>query len=78
MMTDSDVPKFPGCNAEWDQIQRVTIIGPQSKSNEVFETLFKNGFRVTRSGPYTNSRMHPRVDITRFLFIAERIVDEEG
>lgn len=77
MKTDSDVPAFPGCKVQLSQIQRVTIVGPQVKSKEVFDTLFENGFRVTRSGPYTNSRMHPRVDITRFLFIAERIVDEE-
>ncbi len=78
MKSNSDVPAFPGCKVQVDQIQRVTIVGPHGKSNEVFDTLYDSGFRVTRSGPYTNSRMHPRVDITRFLFIAERIVDQEG
>lgn len=77
-MNNPDVPKFPGCKVQLDQIQRVTIVGPHAKSNEVFDALFDSGFRVVRSGPYTNTRLHPRVDITRFLFIAERIVDQEG
>lgn len=77
-MDNPDVPEFPGCMVQLERMQRVTIVGPHKKSNEVFDTLFDSGFRVTRSGPYTNTRMHPRVDITRFLIIADRIVGQEG
>lgn len=77
-MDNPDVPKFPGCKVQLDHIQRVTIVGPYEKSNEVFDILFDSGFRIVRSGPYTDKAMHPKVDMKRFLFIADRIVDQEG
>jgi hypothetical protein len=74
----NQTPKISKCKVEIETVQRVRIIGPQSESDRVFEYLFANGFRVVRSGPYTNSKMHPKVDVSRFLFVAERVIDGNG
>lgn len=53
-------------------LERVRLIGPQDKSRAVMEALARKGFRLIQSGPYTTKTMFPKVDPTRFLFIAER------
>lgn len=53
-------------------IERITLIGPMKDGQRALEWLHEQGYRTIRSGPYTNKEMHPKYDISRFLFIAER------
>jgi hypothetical protein len=55
-----------------DRVERFRVVGPAAKAGEVMDALHANGFRLLRSGPYTNKQMHPRLDMDRFLYIAER------
>jgi hypothetical protein len=54
------------------QIERITIVGKMEDSKRVMEYLYQAGYRVIRSGPYTDREMFPQVDIERFKFVAER------
>lgn len=54
------------------KFERVVLIGPIGEGQEALEYLYDRGFMITRSGPYTDKKMHPRVDVTRFLYRAER------
>lgn len=55
---------------------RISLVGPTGESKTVLEALYADGWRVTRSGPYTDEEMFPRVDMTRFLFNAERQITD--
>lgn len=57
---------------EETRVTRVRVVGPHEDSAKAFAWLAEQGFHVVRSGPYTDREMDPRVDVTRFLFIAER------
>ena len=57
---------------EAKNIERMTLVGPNSESKAVMQQLFEEGWRLIRSGPYSDREMFPAVDIDRFLFIAER------
>lgn len=54
------------------KIERIEIVGPKGDSQAALDWLYDRGFRITRSGPYTDRKMHPKADMTRFLFYAER------
>jgi len=56
-------------------IERIDVIGPMDEGETVLKALWAEGYRTIRSGPYTNRDMHPNVDMTRFLFIAEREIE---
>ena len=45
-----------------------SVVGPSVESQEVLVALHKAGARLNRSGPYTDSSMHPEVDSSRYLF----------
>jgi len=49
-----------------------TIVGPMHLADDVRESLYADDWVVTRTGPYTDPAMFPRVDPTRFLIRAER------
>lgn len=54
------------------RLERIRVIVPRAEADRVLKELHEDGWRAIRSGPYTNRAMHPRADITRSLFIAER------
>lgn len=47
------------------------------ESRTVGAEMYAEGFRLTRSGPYTDEKMHPDVDVTRFMFVAEKVLESE-
>lgn len=53
-------------------IERIRLVGPNDKSREVMDALARKGYHLIKSGPYTTKTMFPKVDPTRFLFVAER------
>ena len=55
-------------------IERVEIVDRMSLRAATFDRLFKDGFRVTHSGPYTTKAMFPIVDPDWFMLTAERVV----
>jgi hypothetical protein len=55
-------------------VEGLTLVGPIGESEAVWNELAANGFRVTRSGPYTTPQMFPRAERKRFLIKAEREV----
>lgn len=67
-----DKPNLPKCKVTKSIIERIKVVGPYESGQQVLDELFDKGFSVVRSGPYTDRKMHPTVDMTRFLFIAER------
>lgn len=58
--------------------ERIRVIGPMDEGKSCMAQLHKEGWRLTRSGPYTNRGIFPRVDLSRFLFKAERRLREEA
>jgi hypothetical protein len=54
----------------------VTLIGKQEDAKAAMDYLHTGGFSIAQSGPFSNKEMWPKVDITRFKFIAWR--DMEG
>lgn len=57
-------------------VERVRLVGPASESDSVTASLVAARFRITQAGPYSDREMYPAVDLTRFLFIAERQIDD--
>lgn len=55
--------------------ERVTVVGPMSECQIKMMSLHDKGFRVIRSGPYTDAEMHPQVDVTRYKLVGEREVE---
>ena len=54
-------------------IERVEIVDRISLRAATFNRLFKDGFRIVRSGPYTTKAMFPEIDPGWFMVTAERI-----
>jgi hypothetical protein len=65
-----------GCKVERSTIERLKIIGPMERYRAVMDQLIQDGYRLIQSGGYSDHKMFPRYDDTRFLFIAERIIEE--
>jgi hypothetical protein len=61
-----------GCQVQRVRLERLRVIGPMENRLQVMNSLYADGFDVTQSGPYTDVELHPKVDSTHFLFIAER------
>lgn len=55
-------------------VERVEIVDRMSLRAATFDRLFKEGFRVTHSGPYTTKSMFPECDPDWFMLTAERVV----
>ena len=55
-----------------ETFERIRVVGPIEESKQVLAELQSEGWHVTHVGPYTDRNMHPMVDVTQFLFIAER------
>lgn len=68
--------ELPGFAISRETLEQVTIIGPQSKRKELFRFLDEGSFRVVRSGPYTDRKMFPRVDLTRVMIVAVRSAED--
>jgi len=60
------------CETSRELIERRNFVGPMSESGRIMAALHADNWRIIRSGPYTDRAMFPDVDITRFLFLAER------
>jgi hypothetical protein len=54
------------------QIEQLRIVGPYAEGKDCLTWLYENGYYPTRSGPYTDKEMFPKVDVKRFLITAER------
>lgn len=55
-----------------EKIDRITLVGPYSEGITILEQMHADGWRTVRSGPYTDRKIHPKLDVTRFLFVMER------
>ncbi len=64
------------CKVERTVFERIKVIGPMDESMVVLDMLHDEGWRTTRTGPYTDRKMWPSVDDKRFLFWAEREIRE--
>jgi hypothetical protein len=58
--------------------EAIVVVGPMSRSQEVLRALYDDGWRCQRTGPYTDKKLWPKVDPERFLFTAERAIDEQA
>ena len=53
-------------------VVRFEIEGPEERSQEIRDAFpSEHGWRIVRSGPYTNQSMHPRIDRSRFKMVVE-------
>lgn len=75
--TDFDVRKrsLKGCLVIQQHVERLELSGPEDKAVEATAQLAREGYRVLRTGPYTDREMYPKLDHTRFMIVAERIVN---
>lgn len=64
--------RFRRCKVRRRSVEVVEVAGPMDMSLDVVKRLIDEGFRVVRRGPYTDRKIHPRVDPHRFLCVAER------
>lgn len=55
-----------------EALERITLVGPHEDGLEVMERLHNDGWWMIQSGPYCDNAIHPTVDVTRFMFVAER------
>lgn len=74
--TEFDLRKrsLKGCYVIQQHVERLELSGPIDKSVEATAQLAREGYRVLRTGPYTDRHMYPKLDHTRFMIVAERIV----
>lgn len=80
-MTQEELEKLKeaGADIKVRLVERIELIGPMDRANEMRRVLYEGNFDVTSSGPYTDSTMFPRCDMTRYKYHAEREVTlEEG
>lgn len=63
-----------GCFVIQQHVERLELSGPEDKAIEAMAQLAREGYRVLRTGPYTDRKMYPKLDNTRFMIVAERIV----
>lgn len=69
----SEKPNLPDCKVKKIIIEKLEVVGPNEIHRRVLDELYDKGFNIVHSGPYTDKKLHPRVDVTRFQFIAERV-----
>ncbi len=55
-----------------ERIERRTIVGLMEERQAVLAQLYDDRWRVIRSGPFADQKSFPKVDASRFLFVAER------
>ena len=55
-------------------IERVEIVDRMSLRADTFNRLFKDRFRIVRSGSYTTKDMFPEIDPGWFMLTAEKVV----
>jgi hypothetical protein len=56
-------------------IERIEIVGPVSERQAVFDSLpVEDGWSFKSGGPYTNKKMFPKCDTSRFRLTVEREV----
>ena len=65
-----------GCKAIQTKIVRVEVVGPIESREATFDDLYDEGFTVTRSGPYTDRNIFPKVDPERFCIVAEKMGEQ--
>lgn len=65
-----------GADIRRQVVERLTIAGQRKDSERVTKWLTARGFRFVQSGPYTDRKMFPSVDVKRFKFIVERVIEE--
>jgi hypothetical protein len=46
------------------------LVGPTEQSQAAMRWVYGLGGNVVRSGPYTDGKMFPKVDVERFLILA--------
>lgn len=63
-----------GCVVVQQNVERIELFGPEDKSIEAANQVTREGYRILRTGPYTDRAMYPKLDSTRFLIVAERVV----
>lgn len=60
------------------RIERITLVGPASEKKAVYVWMKQNGYWPVKSGPYSDVDMCPRVDVDRFLIVAERWIEDDA
>lgn len=53
---------------------RIMLIGPHEDRHNIFEALRLAGYHIRESGPYSDSSMFPKCDVSRFKIVAEKDV----
>jgi hypothetical protein len=57
-----------------ETLERIRVVGPMERSEEVMRAMHDEGWNIKRSGPW--QRVPWEVDQNRFLFIAEKAVSK--
>lgn len=57
------------------KIERIEIVGLMTDRQSTLDEMDNEGWSVKAIGPYTDRRMFPTVDVTRFQLVAERAVE---
>lgn len=74
-MTTEDRAALKRCAVARSVFEKLKLVGPMVDSKAVMTQLHEDGWRITQSGSYSDRKMFPKVDPTRFLYYAEREMD---
>lgn len=64
--------KIKGCKVKRTAYESIEIVGPMARSKEAVEKLHDEGWSVVAQGPYTDAKIFPKVDASRFAILARR------
>lgn len=56
------------------RIERIEIVGLMTDRQSTLDEMDSEGWSIKAIGPYTDKKMFPKVDATRFRLVAERVI----
>jgi len=54
-----------------EAIERIEMVFPINRRDTILDALFATGWRIVRSGLYTDKKMWPKCDPSRVQIVAE-------
>jgi hypothetical protein len=61
-----------GCQVTRGKFERVEVVGPMAMLKGAKDYFYARGYDLKSSGAYTDAKMFPKCDVTRFRLVVER------
>lgn len=71
--------KLTSTQSNWEisdveTVFRIKLVFPTADRASVYTWLDENYFKIVDQGPYTDAEMHPKVDSSKMIIYAEKVV----